>query len=491
MTKTIVLISFIAFAALYSNAQTKIFKEVDGEVLSQMRTIRQDNILIGYLVFTQLEKATEDSFNYRITILDENLNDIGTVNFRQLKLDLQAVAFEQDVLCLGYLKTNLIGYTFKSKQEFRAALDSNQTAIYTQFIGLDGKIIKTNSVAANITIADAKDEWWVRAVDAWGILHNTIQLQNISETGFACFYGDRRNHLMVFDTKGNVLWKKQVTEETDGYKWDRWHIGAVYMATFGNNIYLISNKYEWGHSKPQSGMFNFELLGFSAIDTTKQLQYPLSDEKDNQLRLFYFKNDPSTGKPCITGMIANKNEKFLGVCTITIGGLTSSDVHWVNSYWDDDIFDAPADSKSIKKDISDLAVKYSFRGFNGHSYFTAYTYASGSEFMEQNEKGMLSVKSNILSESDLHPKPLPFHKNDNDNRSFYSIVSADAKICYLIVDDPRTVSIYNVNQQKVQRTIPHKDGDTKITVFPAKDGYIMVSEYNKKEKYTKFSIEAL
>jgi len=43
----------------------------------------------------------------------------------------------------------------------------------------------------------------------------------------------------------------------------------------------------------------------------------------------------------------------------------------------------------------------------------------------------------------------------------------------------------------LQRTIPHKDGDTKITVFPAKDGYIMVSEYNKKEKYTKFSIEAL
>jgi hypothetical protein len=35
-----------------------------------------------------------------------------------------------------------------------------------------------------------------------------------------------------------------------------------------------------------------------------------------------------------------------------------------------------------------------------------------------------------------------------------------------------------------------KDGNLKINVYPAKEGHIMVSEYNRKEKTTRFSIEA-
>jgi hypothetical protein len=41
------------------------------------------------------------------------------------------------------------------------------------------------------------------------------------------------------------------------------------------------------------------------------------------------------------------------------------------------------------------------------------------------------------------------------------------------------------------RTIQHKDGSIKTSVYPAKEGHIMVSEYNRKGKYTRFSIEAL
>jgi hypothetical protein len=43
----------------------------------------------------------------------------------------------------------------------------------------------------------------------------------------------------------------------------------------------------------------------------------------------------------------------------------------------------------------------------------------------------------------------------------------------------------------VVRTIAHKDGGIKTYVFPAKEGHIMVSEYNKKGKYTRVSIETL
>jgi len=64
-------------------AQTKVFKEVGEDISTQVKPIMQDNAVVGYLAFTRLEKASADSFNYRLTIMDENLNDIGAVNFRQ------------------------------------------------------------------------------------------------------------------------------------------------------------------------------------------------------------------------------------------------------------------------------------------------------------------------------------------------------------------------------------------------------------------------
>ncbi len=51
--------------------------------------------------------------------------------------------------------------------------------------------------------------------------------------------------------------------------------------------------------------------------------------------------------------------------------------------------------------------------------------------------------------------------------------------------------IYNISQKKIARTVSHKDGQIRTNIYPAKEGYVMVSEYNKKEKYTRLSIEAL
>jgi hypothetical protein len=61
----------------------------------------------------------------------------------------------------------------------------------------------------------------------------------------------------------------------------------------------------------------------------------------------------------------------------------------------------------------------------------------------------------------------------------------------MVIDDEANIYIYDVNHRKVVRTIPHKDGSVKINVFPAKEGHVMVSEYNRKEKFTRFSIEAI
>jgi len=76
-------------------------------------------------------------------------------------------------------------------------------------------------------------------------------------------------------------------------------------------------------------------------------------------------------------------------------------------------------------------------------------------------------------------------------KSFYHITNSVTKTDFLIINDKKNITVYNVPQKKILRTIARKDGKTSINVFPAKEGHIMVSEYNKKEKYTKLSIEAL
>jgi outer membrane lipoprotein-sorting protein len=78
-----------------------------------------------------------------------------------------------------------------------------------------------------------------------------------------------------------------------------------------------------------------------------------------------------------------------------------------------------------------------------------------------------------------------------DKKEYYNVSNPDTKTNYVIIDDEQNIYIYNVNGEKVVRTIPHKDGNVKVNVYPAKEGHMMVSEYNKKERFTRFSIEAL
>src|ERR1700733_12381008 len=144
MTRLFIPLS-LTLMTIATHAQTKVFKEVGEDISTQIKAITQDNALVGYLAFTRLEKADADSFNYRVTIMDENLRDIGTVNFRQENLELQAVSFEQNVLCLGYVQSPLAGgESVRTRKDYKKAEDAATSShILVQFINLNGKIINT------------------------------------------------------------------------------------------------------------------------------------------------------------------------------------------------------------------------------------------------------------------------------------------------------------------------------------------------------------
>lgn len=521
MKKTLVaaLCSLLTICAV--NAQSKVFKEVNDEISSQMKVITQDDALVGYLVFTRLEKSSEDSFNYRITIMDENLNDIGKVDFKEEKLDLQAVSFDQDILCLAYLKSNIIGMRFNNTSAYRSAARGARNAIFTQFLNLDGKIIKTNSTDVDIEIN--KDLiYYSKSVLANGKLKHGVQLKNIPQKGFACFYADNEsNNLMAFSLTGKQLWKK-IIPDAKGFS----------LLTSGESIYLLTKKED---EMIEGG---YSVLGYGIADGSSHDKYVLADKKGNQLKVLAFENDINTGKPFISGNIINSEKgnnfytgkgiakgAYSGVFTINLNGPKKSDVKEVYSYWEDGSQAGISKNGLFAANGSYAKLYQSIKDYEGNTYFVGSSFikrpkwgtiASSIIFsplitvsplilalggtakckitdpvlIKQSSNGALSFDNSIAAnDSRFFQARAPI--NVMDKRSFYSISNSATKTDYLIIDDVKDIIIYNINQKKVMRTVSHKDGKLRTDIFPAKEGHIMVREYNKQEKYTRLSIESL
>jgi len=521
MKKLLLLIALFFSTLLITHAQTKVFREVNEGISSQVKPIWQDNAMVGYLVFTELEKASADSFNYRITIMDENLNDIGTVNFRELKLSLFDVALEQEVLCLAYLKSNFLDYDFSRGRDAKNALSNAKSWIFTQFLNLDGKIIASN--AASVDIKYSVESGYTSKRYGYGKLKTDVLLKNIPQKGFACFYGDNaKNNLLVFNTAGKQTWQKPVQEDASDF----------YMLTSQQNVWILAKRKE---KLIEAG---YELFGFNTKDSTAAPKYILKDKKGNPLRVITFDNDPATGKPFLAGNIINPNKgndlltpnqrargPYDGVFTIDFAGHKRSDIHENYVYWSDG--SQPGISKRGRWDSIRAYCRFeqAFRDYNGNTFFSGSAMlrrprwgAIGLEILtaptiilpvmiagtagstkaqladglvvRMGGKGGLAIQHNFtLSPTIWAAAKAPFV--NWDSRNYYHLSNPETKTNYLIVDDMRNFTIYNVNQQKIMRTIPHKDGAIRTSILPAKEGHIMVSEYNAKEKYTRVSIEAL
>ncbi|HZX59385.1 MAG TPA: DUF6770 family protein, partial [Mucilaginibacter sp.] len=534
MKKTILLMLLSVFVARYAaQAQTKVFKEVGEGMLSQVKIIKQDNALVGYLMFTRLEKANVDSFNYRITIMDENLNNIGKVEFKDIGLRLEDVSFDQDVLCLGYLKSNFLGEEFSSRSSYRKALNVAKNFVMLQFISLDGKIIKSNSIKASINVDNRRSQAYGKVYAGGGLKHS-ISVKNIPQKGFACFYGDdNANNLIVFNPKGQQLWKKKINSSASSF----------YMLTSGSNIYVLNKTNRslgtvavYGGYALVENEGNYEVTGYNCNDTTAETHFTLKDDKGNQLKVLKFDNDAVTGKPYLAGCIIDPKKEgkyasgrdlskapYMGVFTINVTGNKPADLKKVFTYWSDGSTPGVSARGLFAETDSYVMLTDAFRDFKGNTYFTgpemirrtrwgsiassiitaplivppiwilgfggtSKCKTTDAMVVKQDGKGELSVENSVPTDHSSYHKAIAAVAYYN-NQSFYTVFNSDTKTNYLVVDDEKNILIYNVNTKTVVRTIPHKDGNIKTYVFPAKEGHIMVSEYNKKERSTRVSIE--
>jgi hypothetical protein len=483
------------------HAQSKIFKEVGEDISTEIKAISQDNTLVGYLAFTRLEKADADSFNYRLTIMDENLNDIGTVNFRQEILDLQAVSFEQNVLCLGYIQSALTSQpSVRTQHDLRKAREAAATShLLLQFIDLSGKVINSWYREVNLDMAAYNNGRLFSATRLSGFLKYGMQIRNIPDGGFALFYGDETKQKMaVFDTRGNMTHEQDAPTIASHY----------YLRATAGEIYLLTKN---DIRVPEGG---YTLYVYTANDLEAENNFDLRDVNNNWLKVLTFDNDPSTGDAFIAGCIINPTREqefitakqyvlgpYIGLFTLDLGN-PHKEMRANCSYWSGD--NIPGISSYGEFKDKGFYVKYAtaFRDYKGNTIFAGtallgegfvgsakYKLADGA-FVRQDSIGHVVLDNNIpCDESKYFTDAGILYALDK--KDFYKVDNPDTKSNYMIIDDESNIYIYNVNNRKVVRMIPHKDGNIKINVYPAKEGYMMVSEYNRKEKYTRFSIEAL
>ncbi|GGB17483.1 DUF6770 family protein [Puia dinghuensis] len=516
------LLTLLLLTATTAHAQTKVFKAVAEDMEQESEPIIQDNNLVGYLTFTQLEKASADSFNYRLSIMDENLNDIGTVNFRDEKLNLKGVSFDQDVLCLTYIKSNFVGKVYRNGKEFRRDVDNARTALFTQFLNLSGKVIATSTI--KMEIKPESDQVWgsSRKVVGNGKLKHAVELKNITGKGFACFYGDdNKNNLVVFNTAGQLIWQKPIKED----------VTAVNMLTSGPEVSLLIK------TKEEMKEGGFAILSYNVFDSTVYPKFLLKDKKGNSLKPLAFENDPITGKPYVAGMVidprrGNKyvagkdlaRSPYCGFFTINLEGHTKKDIKAQFSYWDDGA-QSIMDKYGYYAEPREFAyVERAFKDYEGNTIFAAsgvvrktkwgtitaavitsplilppiFLLGTGTHkfavrdvlLVKQDAAGKLSLATTVPTKRSIY-----FQGGDAiyfyDPNSYFKLNNSATRTQFLVIDKAKDIDIYNVNQKKVARTILHKDGNNLVAVLPAKEGSIAVREYNTKDKSIRMSIEPL
>jgi len=523
MTRSFFLTLAAVCITMFTQAQSRVFKQVSEEISSDMDAITQDGAVVGYVVLTKLEKIQEDSFNYKLSLMDENLNDIGSISMKDINMNLMSVAFEQDVLCLSYYKSTISGASFKNKRQYKEAKEDAVNAIMNQFLSLDGKIINTHtfSIVSKATSARGGFYGSTGKVFAFAGLKNGGRVRNIPGKGFCFLYGDdEKSELFSYNTHGDLLWKKDLPRH---YSYE--------MVPSSEVIYLLCANEAY---RPM------DLNRFSVLDGAKAPVYVLQDKEENKFEVLNFEMNETTGKPYIAGSIVKKGDKYSynssrgvfkgyykGVYSLTLDGMKKGDIKENITYWS---------GGELKPEISTRGriiendgvpnFKTATQDSMGNTYFAgtllqrklrtgtviasvvtlpllvvpAWLLAgSGTHkfrltdgvVVKQGNKGSLTKVQTLEKPGTAYVSaktPMSVFEGLNE---YFTIYDPATKSDVIVYSTEKNYGIYSISKNKITRTIPTKVAKSTLRVFGAKEGHIMVVENNTKEKYTKMSIEAI
>ncbi len=500
------------------NAQSRIFKQVAEGVSTTTKTIFQDNAVVGYVAFTKLEKASKDSFNYKLTIMDENLNNIGEQTLRDVNLSLSSAGFESDVLCLSFFSSSVEDESFKTKKSVRDAKENAINTINNKFMTLEGKIIKTQIINVDASMYIDNSVRNSRSISSQITTNGTVK--NVANKGFAFMYADNsKGEVMLYDTKGELLWKKTMTKYP-----------VNIMLTNSKGVYVLSK------IDTYKSVGDYVLNNYMIEDGKATGEMPIETDRGATLSVLNFELNPHTNNPYIAGyMVKNKFKspgyynfatlkkgRMKGVYSYSINGTGKKDVVKNYSFYSD--MSDQYDKKGKKLDTKYFTLyDDASQDAEGNMHFAGdyirrktriggaitsvifsplllppLIYLMKGSGKYRSEEGVVikqSTKGGLMEERVLQTKKsryyfskLPYAGVTN---SYYSIYDPNSKADYLVYSDGTNNNLYNIKTKKVGRKIPIKDGKSYQTIAPAKEGHILVIENNYTERYTKLSIEPI
>lgn len=508
MKKTGLTLLLITSLIWVSKAQSKVLKEVSKDMETKVEPIMQDNTLIGYVVFNKLEKVSTDSFSYKLEILDENLNDIGSYSFKNLNIQLQDVAFDDGVICLGYLRNNAPEKYKPGSILKKVIVKDVVSTIYFQLLDLNGKLVNEYSEPVAIQF-HYLDYFGEGSSKFKGILRSSLKIRNIPGKGFFVSYAeptefqnliityppsllhyDNRQKIMMLDMAGKKLWDVVLPDSKLVYE-----LSQVSPKT----IYVLRKNYEGNYMQIDEG--GYEILSINAENGNITKQENLIDGEGNSLKVLNFSNEVDPENPSISGLILNREIKKTTVKGATRGhysgvfNLTPKDSLFIikYSYWSNDEYSPQISNTGFIEEIQSFpGISYSFGDAQGNTYY------AGTGIEKKGTKRKLQGTVILKQDSAAHLSyycTMDADENKSSSEDELSNFSKPSftvsKSKFLVQRDIENTYIYNIQEKKMLKKIPHQSGNISTAVYRAKEDHIMIAEHNSKEGTTKLSIESL
>lgn len=299
--KTVGLLTLLLRFANHLLAQTRVFEEVAGDISSQNFVLRENRSIVGYLRFSRLEKVDADSFKYKISVMDENLNDLTTFEFKGKELDAQNVQYLDEHIYVLYLESE---YLFSELKKNKEVKEDNKTAT-SNFVlckyDLDGNLKEKNITKAKIN----NTAMYSGPIYTKQKIYNIVSLDRSTElfvmrnnTLLAVTGDDTNLNLTNYDKDLKVIWQKVISD-------------AEYASVYPNPDFILVMQ----NIRHTSARFNSQMkLRYKKLDMTNGNE--ISDEKKfnnkkyeiNLKSLLWMRYDDYTNQYFMTGnLISDKD----------------------------------------------------------------------------------------------------------------------------------------------------------------------------------------
>ena len=235
--KKITTIALLVLFALNGIAQSaaKVFDEVKTVTVRNVGVIKKNNVIKGYFSFYEYDKVDRKTVLYKLNIMDENLNLLGTKDIEGPKSwELVSSGFDGDNFCFKLYDPKAKSFLLKvynqdakevvtSELEINYGLSSQKYKMYSQMENPEVNIIPNNGFV-NYRFNDNNDGFFISYVNGttkkkWDMTYESSGSYKIM---IPSFLGGNDKMLLTFVTRVN---KGMFTSSTEN---------SLYAQNIGN-----------------------------------------------------------------------------------------------------------------------------------------------------------------------------------------------------------------------------------------------------------------